>query len=108
MPVRRRKPGGKGPGVTLADLIGDGLLKAGVRLFCEYKGQTLEATLLADGDVKYEGRQYSSPSAAGAAARQTVTGRQMSTNGWKFWQVEVEGGAQTLRHIREAYRKGKG
>jgi hypothetical protein len=107
-PAKRRESSRKEGGVSLADLIDAGLLKAPVRLFHEYKGRMFEATLLPSGDVEFEGRRYATPSAAGAAARQTVTGRDMATSGWKFWQVEVGGEAQTLWQVRDAYLKGKG
>jgi hypothetical protein len=107
-PERRRQPGRKDAGVTLADLISAGLLKGGVRLFREYKAQMLEAMLLATGEIEVGGRRYANPSAAAVAARETVTGRKMSTNGWEFWQTEVEGKAQTLGQARRAYLKRKG
>ena len=58
--------------------------------------------------MEFEGRRYPTPSAAGAAARQTVTGRKMATSGWRFWKVEVGGKAQTLSDLRDAYVKGGG
>ena len=91
-------------GVSLADLIRAGLLKTPARLFCTYKGHALEARLLGDGTVEFEGRKYASSSAAGEAARATVTGRKMNTNGWSFWQVEGDGGKpQTLEQVRKAH-----
>ena len=54
--------------------------------------------------MEFQGRKYTSPSAAGEAARATVTGRKMGTNGWSFWQVEGDGGKpQTLGQVRRAY-----
>ena len=54
--------------------------------------------------MEFQDRKYASPSAAGEAARATVAGRKMSTNGWSFWQVEGNGGKpQTLGQVRRAY-----
>ena len=56
--------------------------------------------------MEFQGRKYAIPSAAGEAARATVTGRKMGTNGWSFWQVEGNGGKpQTLGKVRKAFLK---
>jgi predicted type IV restriction endonuclease len=92
-------------GVSLADLIRAGLLNAPMRLCRKYKGQMLEARLLADGNVEFQGTPYASPSTAAEVARGTVTGRRMHTNGWGFWQTEVDGGKpRTLNQTRDAYQ----
>jgi predicted type IV restriction endonuclease len=80
------------PGVTLADIIKAGLLVPPVQLFRKYKGQMLEAVLLPDGQVEFQGTRYNSCSTAGQAARATITGRTMSTNGWSFWQTKGDDG----------------
>jgi hypothetical protein len=80
-----------GPGVTLADLIGAGILTPPLNLFRVYKGKRLEATLLAGGAVEFQSQRYGTCSAAAEAARATVTGRQMHTNGWTFWQYQDAG-----------------
>jgi hypothetical protein len=71
--------------VTLLQLIAAGLLPAPTNLTRKYKGRVLEATLLADGSVEFEGVRYDSCSSAAAHARGTVSGRPMATNGWDFW-----------------------
>jgi predicted type IV restriction endonuclease len=92
--------------VSLNDLIAAGLLKAPLRLFGPYKKQTLEAKLLPTGEVEFQNQRYTSPSAAGAAASQTITGRKMSMDGWTFWQVQGDDGKpRTLWQIRDAYAK---
>lgn len=69
--------------IDLADLIESGLLSAGAPLFRRSK-KTPErvATLLADGRIELNGRQYGSPSEAAAV----FTGH--STNGWWFFLVQ--------------------
>jgi hypothetical protein len=78
--------------VTLADVIQAGVIVPPLKLFRKYKGQPLEATLLPDGKVGFRGVQYDSCSNAASAARQTVVGKPMSTNGWDFWQYRDEAG----------------
>ena len=56
--------------------------------------------------MEFQGKHYLSPSAAAEAARATVTGRKMNTNGWSFWQIEGDGGKpRTLGQVRNAYLK---
>ncbi len=79
-------------GVALADIIKAELLAPPVKLFRRYKGQMMEAVLLADGQVEFQGTRYSSCSTAGEAARATITGHKMNTNGWTFWQTRGDDG----------------
>ena len=100
----RRPRAGRGSGISLTNLIDASLLSVPLRLFRHYKKQMLEATLLASGEVEFQGKSYSSPSQAAEAGRATVTGRKMSTNGWTFWQFEGDGGKpRTLGQVRDAY-----
>ena len=57
----------------------DGPLK--LRASC--KGKALHATVARTGTIRYNGKVYTSPSLAGAAARKYRT-----CNGWTFWQYE--------------------
>jgi hypothetical protein len=79
------------------------------RLFREYKGSDLESTLLADGTVEFQGSKFDSCSSAAEAARETVTGRRMNTNGWSFWQYPDEDGKRmTLFDLRKRFLAMKG
>lgn len=87
----RSRPGRQQKGrtdfkVKLADVIAAGLLKPPVKLFRKYKGHRIEATLLADGKVDFQGTIYNTCSTAAEVARGTITGHKMNTNGWSFWQ----------------------
>jgi hypothetical protein len=84
--------------VTLAEIIRAGVLVPPVKLFRLYKGKRLEATLLAGGTIEFQGRHYDTCSAAAEAARATVSGRQMSTNGWTFWRYQGAGGKKLTLH----------
>ena len=98
-----RKPKAKD---GLADLIAAGALKAPLRLLSRYRKQPLEAMLLPTGEVEFQGQRYASPSAAGAAARETITGKDMATNGWDFWRVGGEDEeVRTLGQVRKAFLK---
>ncbi len=46
-------------GVSLVDLISAGLIAPPVQLFRKYKGRRMDATLLADESVEFEGTRYS-------------------------------------------------
>lgn len=78
--------------VSLKDLIAAGLLRPPLKLRVHYKGHDLEAELLRDGTVTFQGENYSTCSTAANFARSTITGRRMSTNGWGFWQYRDEDG----------------
>jgi predicted type IV restriction endonuclease len=91
-------------GVELATLIAVGMLTAPLRLFRKYRGKVMEATLLPDGRVQFGSKTYDTCSRAAEAARETLTGRRMNTNGWAFWQLDAGGGkAKTLEEVRATY-----
>lgn len=54
-----------------------------MKLRARCKGEMLYATVRRDGTVRFNGKIYTSPSLAGAAARQYRT-----CNGWVFWRYE--------------------
>lgn len=90
--------------VKLADVIAAGLLTPPLMLFRKYKGKRVEATLLADGSVGFQGTIYKTSSTAAETARGTVTGRKMNTNGWSFWKYAgADGKARELTAARTEY-----
>jgi hypothetical protein len=102
--ARERKKGRADYGVTLAEMIGVGLLKPPVRLYRKYLGTVLEATLQPDGAVEFGQVRYKTCSTAAEQARASITGRKMHTNGWSFWQYQGEGGRRcTLEEARARY-----
>jgi predicted type IV restriction endonuclease len=73
--------------ITLAALIAAKILPAPLKLFRKTKGQTVEADLLPDGKVRFQGVDYPSCSQAAGVARGQITGSgPKPTNGWVFWQ----------------------
>jgi DNA-binding transcriptional ArsR family regulator len=89
--------------VSLANLIAAGILSPPVKLFRRYKGTRLEATLLGDGSVEFKGQRFQTCSGAAEAARETVSGGRMNTNGWVFWQYKTPDGKRLL--LRDARRQ---
>jgi hypothetical protein len=69
-------------GVALTDLIAAGILTPPLKLFRKYKGQMVEAELRPDGQIVYQGVNYTTPSRAAKKAAQ----REHGVGGWTFWQ----------------------
>jgi hypothetical protein len=100
----KKKKRGPGPGVSLADLLGAGMIKPGVRLFRRYKSRDLEAQLLPDGSVRFGNENFRTCSTAAEVARKSVTGRRMNTNGWVFWQfADSSGKPAVLDTLRRTF-----
>lgn len=104
-PIGKKQPPPPVTKVELVDLIEAGRLAPQVRLFRTYRGKPVEARLLPDGRVEFGGQPYRTCSLAAERARQTITGRRMSTNGWAFWQLDVDGQTVTLESVRAAFLK---
>jgi hypothetical protein len=92
-----------GHGATLADVITAGHLAPPVKLFRLYKGTMLEATLLPDGVVEFQGQRYDTCSAAAEAALESATGQRLNANGWTFWQYR--GADRKKLTLRDARRQ---
>jgi hypothetical protein len=102
---RKPRTGPTASGVTLADIVASRLLMPPLKLFRKCKGKTLEATLLANGSVEFQGVPHASCSAVASMARSTITGQSMATNGWEFWQyLDGNGKKLTLADARNAFR----
>jgi hypothetical protein len=92
----------------LANLIAAGILSPPLRLFRKYKGQTVEAILLPDGTVEFQGQRYGTCSAAAEAARQSITRKRLNTNGWSFWQYQgADGKTLTLADARKQFAQSR-
>lgn len=60
-------------------------------LRARYKGREFEARV-DNGRVIWNGRSFSSLSAAAVAVIQSTGSRRGTENGWRFWEVRVDGG----------------
>lgn len=90
--------------VSVTDLIRGGLLQPPLEIERSYKGKRLVARIETDGSVSFGGSIYSSLSVAGSAARETVVGRPMNTNGWDFWRFRgADGQLNPLDELRAKY-----
>lgn len=78
---------------TYADLISAGLVDVGATLVCtDERWPEARGTILAGGQMLYEGKTYTSPA---AAARVVRGGR--SGNAWYFWRLESGAWLKDLR-----------
>jgi hypothetical protein len=90
---------------VISVLVDRGLLKAELELVADYRGHSLKANITPNGQIEFRGANYQSPSAAGAAAKQSVTGQYMATDGWLFWHYRDEGGEIVpIKAARERFR----
>lgn len=97
MGVRRRQQ------VSL--LMEHGYLAAGQKLTARYRGADISATITKVGKVQFNGAEYESLSAAGAAAKSAYGGGGfLATDGWTFWQTVVaDGSVVPMKAIRSDY-----
>jgi hypothetical protein len=63
-----------------------GLLRHGQGIYATYKSKNYNAVVYHSGIIRFNGRIYDSPSAAGKALRKK------ETNGWRFWKYKDENG----------------
>jgi hypothetical protein len=81
-----------GSRVTIADLVGAGLLRVGDRLTIQIGSSSGEGFVLPNG-IQVNGQAYTNPTIALRAVRDT------SANGWDYWMY----GDRTLADIRAEY-----
>jgi hypothetical protein len=106
---RRQQKEKKTYDANILDIIEAGLLTPPVKLFRRYKGKVIEATILPDGAVEFEGTRFNTCSTAAETARSMIMGRKMHTNGWVFWQyLDAQGKTFALFDVRERFLKMKG
>jgi hypothetical protein len=83
--------------ITLAHVIGAGLIRVPFDIEHRYRGVDLHARIEGPGRIVYEGQPYDSLSTAGGIARRSVKGAPADraypqTNGWTFWQYRRSDG----------------
>lgn len=86
--------------VSIADLVGGGLLQPGVVLSPVNDAIDAVAEIDDDGQIVLDGTPHSTPS---GAARAAYGG---PVNGWTFWQADTSDGLRRLDTLREMYRSG--
>lgn len=88
-----RRP--QSPKIRFRDLLHQNLTPPGTTLVSVSPSWPATATVLPDGRIEFEGRAYSTPSAAGKAVR-----KGKETNGWSFWGAETPEGLLRLSELR--------
>lgn len=76
-----------------------GLVRRGKRIYATYKGKEFKAVVQRNGQIKFKGRLYNSPSGAGRAARKRAT------NGWMFWHIRKDGELIKLSELRKQAKR---
>lgn len=84
-------------GITLADVVGAGLLAPGTPLISTNGAWPASAVVHSDGSIEYADHRYAAPSAAASAVKDGPA------NGWDFWAVENSSPRVTLADLRSAY-----
>lgn len=85
-------------GITLRDLIDDGLLPVGAVLVSTNATWPAEGVVTPVGGVTVQGNEYPSPSAAATAVKDGG-----AANGWDFWAVKGDTGSTTLATLRSRF-----
>lgn len=80
---------------TFADLLAAGFVVADETLTSLNGIWPATATVRVAGEIEYDGRRYTSPSAAGSAVKKGG-----ATNGWEFWGVQRDGSLVPISVIR--------
>jgi hypothetical protein len=99
--------------VTLAELIGAGLIRVPLKLEHDYKRTHLTARIEAADRIVFDGIDCDSLSTAGGMARKSVVGappgrEYPQTNGWTFWQYRrADGTLGYVDELRQALYEGK-
>jgi hypothetical protein len=81
---------------SVRDLIDHGLVLAPALARGKHCGETIEATITADGSFLWKNELFNSPSVAAGRAITATTGVRtlgrsyFSVNGWKFWHVQCQ------------------
>ena len=88
--------------VTIADLLTEGLIKAGDSWRLNNKGEITWGRITSNGEVEVNGTTYASPTTAGLAVAKFG-------NGWNYWQYKNEQGEwQPVSVLRKQYRDKHG
>lgn len=89
-------------GITLADLVGAGLLAPGDRLVSTNAVWPASA-VVGRSSIEMDSKTYPTPSAAGSAVKGGAP-----VNGWDFWAVEEASGKVTLATLRARFVDARG
>lgn len=100
-------------GVSLGQLIEEGLVRVPLDLEHRYKGAQLTARIEGPDRIVFAGQAYDSVSTAGGMARKSIVGSPPGrlypqTNGWTFWEFRTGDGAlRQLDDLRRQFHERK-
>jgi hypothetical protein len=60
----------------------------GLKIYKEYKNIRLEAEIIENNEIKFNGKIYNSPSSAAVAAIQSTGSKRKTEDGWRFWKYK--------------------
>jgi len=64
------------------------ILPVGLKTYKEYKNIKLEAEIIENNKIKFNGKIYNSPSSAAVAAIQSAGSKRPTEDGWRFWKYK--------------------
>lgn len=64
------------------------VLPEGLKIYKEYKNIRLEAEIIENNKIKFNGKIYNSPSSAAVAAIQSTGSKRSTEDGWRFWKYK--------------------
>lgn len=64
------------------------ILPVGLKIYKEYKNIRLEAEIIENNKIKFNGKIYNSPSSAAVAAIQSTGSKRSTEDGWRFWKYK--------------------
>ena len=64
------------------------ILPVGLKIYKEYKNIRLEAEIIENNKIKFNGKIYNSPSSAAVAAIQSTGSKRPTEDGWRFWKYK--------------------
>lgn len=64
------------------------ILPEGLKIYKEYKNISLEAEIIENNKIKFNGKIYNSPSSVAVAAIQSTGSKRPTEDGWRFWKYK--------------------
>lgn len=79
-----------------------GLIENPLPLYANYKGKEYTAMALTSGVIKYDEKEYATPSAAARAVLgNNEKGKPLQVDGWHFWKFNKDGERVPLSELRD-------
>ena len=83
------KPFEPKPGLTTSERSNNkSIFPVGLKIYKKYKNIRLEAEIIENNKIKFNGKIYNSPSSAAVAAIQSAGSKRPTEDGWRFWKYK--------------------